>query len=38
VIATLEQALEIVRRYPRHYGRWWEAYLLLCSEERKVKP
>jgi hypothetical protein len=34
---TLEEALEIIRKYPRHYGKWWEDYILLCIQLRDEK-
>lgn len=36
-LQRLEAALEIVRRYPLHFGPWWVMYLGVLIEMRKAK-
>lgn len=36
--AHLARALEIIRKYPRYYGPWWEKFLAVvieCHHKRK---
>jgi hypothetical protein len=36
-LQSLQEALETIRRHPKHYGPWWEMYFGILIEMRKQK-